>query len=549
MLTKKGVLNYPNSCFLAVFISPCISTKQRDRVSQTVEMSLWFLSGMAEARSTLLEQDIQKKREETRKRFVIEYAQDSSDSYDARDMDRLWKDDVLVDSYLECSHFVMENTLKMISDSLQWRKEFKLNDINESSVQKGLLDSGMIYLHGYDKEGNKLFWFRVRLHVKDLKMLTEKKRYVAFWLESHVRREPGTPLTVIFDMSEDMEFIKYIINCFHVYYPKLLAKMLMYEMPWIMNAAWKMVKAMLSQEVVDTLVFVSKSEIQDHVEREHLLPSMGGTDPFKFSYPPFPDDFQNPISETGQEDDAETGEDDLETKDTLEQNPLALKPRKVCFAEDWDKDCTSTWKASRRPSDAFKGTLLHISPAEELRFGLGDGEKRCLISLSNVTRNRVAFKVRTTAPEKYRVKPSNSSCGPGTGGTITVSLYGGSLCCPQDRFLIMAAEMDLSSDGGSADLAQFWKGVPKPKIMMHRLRCRMRENLNLALSPVTDRSYRMESIGRQDVHATLFQLMASSSRLEENMDRCLRWQKVLTVLVTVLTALSFSTIYTGEWPL
>uniref|UniRef100_A0A6Q2X6F0 Motile sperm domain containing 2 n=1 Tax=Esox lucius TaxID=8010 RepID=A0A6Q2X6F0_ESOLU len=433
-------------------------------------------------------QDIQKKREETRKRFVIEYAQDSSDSYDARDMDRLWKDDVLVDSYLECSHFVMENTLKMISDSLQWRKEFKLNDINESSVQKGLLDSGMIYLHGYDKEGNKLFWFRVRLHVKDLKMLTEKKRYVAFWLESHVRREPGTPLTVIFDMSEvglgsiDMEFIKYIINCFHVYYPKLLAKMLMYEMPWIMNAAWKMVKAMLSQEVVDTLVFVSKSEIQDHVEREHLLPSMGGTDPFKFSYPPFPDDFQNPISETGQEDDAETGEDDLETKDTLDE---------------------TAW-----PSDAFKGTLLHISPAEELRFGLGDGEKRCLISLSNVTRNRVAFKVRTTAPEKYRVKPSNSSCGPGTGGTITVSLYGGSLCCPQDRFLIMAAEMDLSSDGGSADLAQFWKGVPKPKIMMH-----------------------------------------SSSRLEENMDRCLRWQKVLTVLVTVLTALSFSTIYTGEWPL
>ncbi|KAJ8003484.1 hypothetical protein DPEC_G00148790 [Dallia pectoralis] len=491
---------------------------------------------MADSKTPLPEQDIEKKREETRKIFAIEYAQESSDKYDSRDVDRLQKDDVLIDGYLDCCHFVIEETLKMIDDSLQWRKEFNLNDINESSVQKCLLESGVIYLHGYDKEGNRLFWFRVKLHVKDAKMLTEKKRYVAFWLENHVRREPGTPLTVIFDMSEaglnsiDMDFIRYIISCFQVYYPKLLSKMLMYELPWIMNAAWKMVKAMLSQEVVDTLLFVSRSEIQNHVEKEHLPPSMGGTDPFKFTYPPVSDDFQNPISETGQEEDAETRDDDLETKDTSDQNLLALKTRKVSSAEDWDKDTVNMWKGSRRPSAAFKGTLLHISPAEDLCFGPGDSEKRCLISLSNVSKNPVAFKVRTTAPEKYRVKPSSSSCGPGTSGTIAVSLYGGSLCCPQDRFLIMAAEMDPSSDGGNADLTQFWKAVPKPKIMMHRLRCHMTENLNTALSPISDRPYRMESIGHQDMHSTLFQLMASSSRLEENIDRCLRWQKVLAVL-------------------
>lgn len=36
---------------------------------------------------------------------------------------------------------------------------------------------------------------------------------------------------------------------------------------------------------------------------------------------------------------------------------------------------------------------------------------------------------------------------------------------PQDRFLIMAAEMD---SVGSQELAQFWKEVPKTKIMEHR---------------------------------------------------------------------------------
>ncbi|CAB1327895.1 unnamed protein product [Coregonus sp. 'balchen'] len=399
------------------------------------------LSSMTDAKSALSEQDIQKKIEETRHIFRIEYAQDSADKYDSRDVDRLWKDDVLVDGYLEWRHYVVEDSLKMIDESLQWRKEFKLNDINESSVQKSLFESGMHYLHGYDKEGNKLC--RVKLHVKDVKMLTEKKRYVAFWLESYARREPGVPLTVIFDMSE-------------------AAKMLMYEMPWIMNAAWKIVKNMLSQDAIDKLKFVSKSDIQNYVDGEHLPSYMGGTDPFKFSYPPLPDDvFQNPISETGQEDDTESKDDDLEAKDTLEPSSPSLRTRNVYFAEDGDNDAAIRWKGSRRSTVTFKGTLLYISPAEELCFGPRESEKRCLIMLNNVTKNQVAFKVRTTAPEKYRVKPSSSSCGAGTSMEITVYLHGGSLCSPQDRFLIMAAEMEPSSGGGKHRPRPVLEGRPK----------------------------------------------------------------------------------------
>lgn len=45
-------------------------------------------------------------------------------------------------------------------------------------------------------------WFRVKLHIKDGKTTVDKKRYVAFWLERYVKREPGMPLTVVFDMSD-----------------------------------------------------------------------------------------------------------------------------------------------------------------------------------------------------------------------------------------------------------------------------------------------------------------------------------------------------------
>ena len=38
----------------------------------------------------------------------------------------------------------------------------------------------------------------------------------------------------------------------------------------------------------------------------------------------------------------------------------------------------------------------------------------------------------------------------------------------QDRFLIMAAEMEQSSGTGPAELTQFWKEVPRNKVMEHR---------------------------------------------------------------------------------
>lgn len=52
---------------------------------------------------------------------------DSCDKYDIRDVDRLLNDDALVDGYLDWRHYVLEDTLKMIDESLKWRKEFELN--------------------------------------------------------------------------------------------------------------------------------------------------------------------------------------------------------------------------------------------------------------------------------------------------------------------------------------------------------------------------------------------------------------------------------------
>ncbi|XP_069010056.1 motile sperm domain-containing protein 2 isoform X1 [Embiotoca jacksoni] len=506
-------------------------------------------------------QDLEKKIEETRQRFKSDFLQDPGEKYDPRDVDRLQTDDALVEGYLTWRIYVVDDALKMIDESFQWRKEYGVNDLNENTIPKWMFETGAVYLHGYDREGNKLFWFKVKLHIKDSKSTFDKKKYIAFWLEQYAKKEPGMPLTVVFDMAEsgisniDMDFVKYIVNCFKVYYPKFLSKMIIVDMPWIMNAAWKIVKSWLGPEAISKLKFASKSEVQNFIEPEYLPPHMGGTDSFKYSYPPLPDDdFQTPICDNGpivSEDDTESKEGEMESKDALESSfssDVVAKPKKVNFledslrSEDNDKgDTNGRTKGARKPLTTFRGPLLDVSPAEELSFGFGETERKSLIILSNGTKNKVAFKVRTTAPEKYRVKPSSSYCEPGASVDIVVSLHGGSQASPQDRFLIMAAEMD---NVGFQEFAQFWKEVLKTKIMEHRLRCHVLESSKAAVSPLRDGPMETVSDGQQELNtAQLMRMMACSSRLEQKLNTCLWVQKVLIGLVLILALLNLLCLY------
>ncbi|KAG9486107.1 hypothetical protein GDO78_008925, partial [Eleutherodactylus coqui] len=456
---------------------------------------------------------------ETRRRFTEEYTADSTTKYDSRDLERLQKDDAWVESYLLWRHSVVEEALKMIDESFRWRKDININDLSESVIPRWCFDVGATYLHGYDKEGNKLFWLRVKLHVRDNKTNEDKKKCVAFWLERYAKKEPGKLLTVVFDMAE----------C------GLSNVIVIFEMPWIMNAAFKIVKGWLGPEAINMLKFVNRSEIQDYISAEYLLPHMGGTDPFKYSYPPLPDDdFQTPICENGPascEDELESkDESELDTRDTVDSEESALKPRKLHSAEDHFKHddgekTDAKPKNNRRASTVFKGPLLHISPADELHFGSKEsGERKCVIVLSNVTKNTVAF--------KYPVWERDHG---GTGPTSVASL--------QDRFLVMAAEMEQSTGTGAQELAQFWKEVPRNKVMEHRLRCHVVETNKPATLGLKENALNRPLSSNEDLHFKINQLLETNRRLEEQLGRCVWYQHLITLLLSLLVAVVSAVIY------
>lgn len=59
--------------------------------------------------------------------FITVFPLDKPDKYDPRDVERLQQDDNWVESYLFWRHDAVDETLKMIDESFQWRKEMSVN--------------------------------------------------------------------------------------------------------------------------------------------------------------------------------------------------------------------------------------------------------------------------------------------------------------------------------------------------------------------------------------------------------------------------------------
>ena len=55
------------------------------------------------------------------------FSLDKSEKYDPRDVERLQQDDNWVESYLFWRHHNVDETLKMLDESFQWRKEMSVN--------------------------------------------------------------------------------------------------------------------------------------------------------------------------------------------------------------------------------------------------------------------------------------------------------------------------------------------------------------------------------------------------------------------------------------
>jgi hypothetical protein len=120
--------------------------------------------------------------------------------------------------------------------------------------------------------------------------------------------------------------------------------------------------------------------------------------------------------------------------------------------------------------------ILRLSPGQEVVFSATPaGDLAGKIQIQNISTKIVGYKIKTTSPEKYRVRPSTGSLSPGLAATVEIHVSGGQATTVpsslvRDKFLITAVFLE-SSELGQQQLADALK-TSKPD-GQYRLRCQL----------------------------------------------------------------------------
>ena len=121
--------------------------------------------------------------------------------------------------------------------------------------------------------------------------------------------------------------------------------------------------------------------------------------------------------------------------------------------------------------------ILVISPAQEVLFSTSASTRdlTAKLQIQNVSQKPVGYKIKTTSPEKYRVRPSTGCLGPSLSASVEIHCSGSaSSATPgaliRDKFLITG--IFLETPEISAQVLQEALKSTKPDCQ-HRLRCQV----------------------------------------------------------------------------
>ncbi|XP_059050347.1 motile sperm domain-containing protein 2-like [Achroia grisella] len=381
----------------------------------------------------------------------------------------------------------------MLWDILTWRKTVGASDINESTIRLDYLKDGTFYPRGRDVDGSLLLVLKAKLHIKGQKDFEELKKLIIYWCDRIEREENGKPITLFFDMdgcglsNMDMELIKYLIGMFKYYYPAFLNYIVIYQMPWVLSAAFKVVKSLLPAKAVERMKFVGKDNLKDVVPPE-LAEAINSKDDYKYEFVP-------------------------------ENRSTEQTPKKVTFAEQGD-------------SQHSPGEMLRLNPNDTIVFKHDNDDVTGQFTITNMDASAISFKIRTTSPDKFRVRPSSGVLASGSSLTVLIVVQPGFQLrtVAKDRFLVMSVQIP-KTDLLPKELADIWQNSTGSKVDEYRLKCLFPEKEIARNGTVVDG----KSPEKQD---TVTKALNNLQSNYETLHRDVKRLKVFQFLTLFMTAVS-----------
>lgn len=440
---------------------------------------------------------------EVRKKF-LEYADANPDKVNDRDKHKLATDDWYLKRYLLARNRRVNDTLDMLRKTMEWRNEFGIHISEDAMFPSEFYKIGALFPYENDRKGNLVLYLRIKYHRKITEMVEVEKHFLVHTFEKIDRVTNGQGLVILFDCSGagyancDVDFLQFLISCATEHAPVGLQYIIVYKLPWVLNAFWSLAKKLMPAYLANRVRFCDENSILEYISPESLPDFMHGTCKRNYRWIPpgcpsvfklanahgitdaeidkILPQFQSLLDEAEEQLASTTYEDPPETITKYINNaqmaPTLLSDLALCHiglgSGSSEKSTSSTMmtevggdgtsalirKATNVLSSGEIVSSIRVFPDEFLEFNYDSYNDvfHATVTIFNPSdKNSLAFKLMSNRPSNYSVKPARGVLSPGTTLTISVVLLDEHKS--SDKFLIVA--QPLEGEINSITKAQF----------------------------------------------------------------------------------------------
>ncbi|OXA37926.1 motile sperm domain-containing protein 2 [Folsomia candida] len=400
-----------------------------------------------------------------RKNFNDKVASQSP-GFHPNDLERVKSDELWMRRFIAHAESNMDTASTLLYECCQWRKDFGTNDLDDTNIPRDLLEKGVLFIRGKDKWGKKLLVFKAQNHTKGTVEIEHLQKLVVHAFERIEKESKSDQISIIFDMTNtgwsnmDMDFVRYLITLLKTYYPYFVNYLVIFSMPWLLNAAWKIIKTWLPEKFVDRVKFQDKKTLKDYIDVDNQLVEWGGTDNYVFKYEPAKKSGRNAVNNN-----STNVQNGMETKTKSNRAQFAGNGRTSTEYSDLSPDRASGGTAI--PNSSSNNCLVDVEDRVMFRPSeSADDEYAAQLTVQNISPNGDALiiKIKTTSPSRYRVKPIIFVLNRNAKGFVSLETHSGvaAATMTKDRFqvqVVIIPQNMLTSVENSNDLGHNFRQI------------------------------------------------------------------------------------------
>jgi hypothetical protein len=203
-----------------------------------------------------------------------------------------WCTDLTLYRYLLGLQWDIEKASKQLKDTVEWRKNYRPQDIKLSELEP-VARSGWMFYHGYDKQSRPILYIIVeRDETGADDNLDLKFRHIAYILEKCFESMPPNVYNITWivefkNVSLSIDLVKKLKNAMGnigEYYPENLYRIFVLNVGWIVNVMFAFARTFMTKHMLDKYIVAKYDDLLDHVDSDQLIQILGGNNEYEFDF-------------------------------------------------------------------------------------------------------------------------------------------------------------------------------------------------------------------------------------------------------------------------